>query len=106
MTALTPTDWKNAKGYVDILKPFHDATKIEEGESYVTLSMVLPVLNVLFDRTKAYYLNRNHAGYGITFARNVLGSIEIRFGKYPQFLLRKPHCLATFTDPQFFLMKK
>ena len=39
MVSISAIDWKNARGYVDILKPFHCATKIEEGES---MSLFLP----------------------------------------------------------------
>ena len=28
-------------------------------------------------------------------------SLEDRFGMYPEFMLMKPHCMATFTDPCF-----
>ena len=102
MLPMTAADWKNVRGYVDILKPFHDATKIEEGESYITLSLIIPVLTILYDKTKAYYQSRDHAGYGITFARKILASLKDRFGKYPNFLLSNPHCLlATYSDPRF-----
>ena len=101
MVSLSAADWKNARGYVDILKPFHDATKIEEGETYVTLSLILPVLSILRDKTQAYFNNPRNAGFGLTFARHILASMEDRFGAYPNFLLTKPHCLAPYTDPRF-----
>ena len=101
MIPLTAADWKNARGYVDILKPFHTATKLEEGENYVTLSSVIPVISILHEKTSAYLKNRHNNGFGIMFARNMLASLEDRFGRYPDFLLMKPHCLATFTDPRF-----
>ena len=31
----------------------------------------------------------------------MVASVEDRFGKYPDFLLMRPHCLATFSDPRF-----
>ena len=98
---MTAIDWKNARGYFDILKPFHSATKIEEGENYHTAALIIPVISILYDKTLAYTKNRNHNGFGISFARNILASLEDRFGKYPQFLLLKPQCLATITDPRF-----
>ena len=101
MTPLTAADWKNARGYVDILKPFHCATKIEEGENYHTAALIIPVLSILHNKTQAYINNRNHNGFGISFARNILASLEDRFGPYPQFLLLQPQCLATITDPRF-----
>ena len=48
---LSPCDWKNAQGYVDILKPFHTATKIEEAENYLTLSSIIPILTILHQKT-------------------------------------------------------
>ena len=98
---LSAADWKNAKGYVEILKPFHRATKIEEGEKYVTLSTVIPVLSILHDLTSGYAKDRTHNGYGVGFAKNILASLEDKFGKFPNFMLMRPHCLATFTDPRF-----
>ena len=35
------------------------------------------------------------------FCQYVLASLEDRFGTYPQFMLMKPHCMATITDPSF-----
>ena len=37
----------------------------------------------------------------MTFARNLLASVEDRFGRHPDYLLFKPHCLATFSDPRY-----
>ena len=101
MKPLTTIDWRNAHGYIEILQPFHKATKIEESETDLTLPSVIPVISILYDKTKAYIANRAHAGFGIGFARAMLASIDDRFGKFPRFLLMKPHCLATFSDPRF-----
>ena len=98
---ISAADWKNLRGYIDILKPFHAATKIEQGEQYITLSSVIPVISILHEKTSAYVRNKNHSGFGIGFAKNVLASLEDRFGMYPNFMLMKPHSLATFTDPRF-----
>ena len=96
---ISAADWKNLRGYIDILKPFHAATKIEEGEQYVTLSSVIPVISILHKKTSAYVRNENHSGFGIGFAKNVLASLEERLRMYPNFM--KLHSLATFTDPRF-----
>ena len=101
MVPLTPTDWKNGRGVFEVLEPFHTATKLEEGSSYLTLASVIPVLLILGQSTKSYFNDRNHIGYGITFARNILSSLENRFGVYPDYLELQPHCFATFTDPRF-----
>ena len=101
MRPLTATDWKNCRGYVDVLEPFLAATKIEESESVLTLSSVIPALSVLYERTSSYIANRSHAGYGTTLARNLLSAIDDRFGMNQTFFLQKPHCYATLSDPRF-----
>ena len=101
MHALTSIDWKNAKGFSEVLQPFLVASKIEEGEKYLTLSSVIPVLHVLSQKTTSYFKNKDNNGYGIVFAKNILASLEDRFGKFPDFMLLKPHCYATFSDPRF-----
>ena len=101
MEPISSVDWKNAQGYVNVLKPFHEATKVEEGETSVTLSSVIPVIGILHEKTTAYYKSHLNHGFGITFAKNITASVEDRFGKYPKFFLKMPHCLATFSDPRF-----
>ena len=39
--------------------------------------------------------------FGIGFAKNILASLSDRFGRYPQFMLMRPHVLATITDPRY-----
>ena len=40
-------EWKIAESYVKVLKPFEDVTSMLSASRYPTLSMVIPVLNVL-----------------------------------------------------------
>ena len=40
-------EWKTADSYVKVLKPFEDVTSMMSASRYPTLSMVIPVLNVL-----------------------------------------------------------
>ena len=40
-------EWKTAESYVKVLKPFEDVTSMMSASRYPTLSMVIPVLNVL-----------------------------------------------------------
>ena len=101
MFLLLPSDWKNTKGYVEILRPFNRSTKIEEGVKYVTLSTVIPVISILYELTSSYSRDRNHNRFGIGFAKNILSSLEDKFGKYPHFMLKKTLCIATFSDPRF-----
>ena len=104
MHPISTIDWKNGRGFVDVLKPFEKATKIGEGEKYLTLSSIIPMLSILREKTMDYFKNPSKNGFGVTFARNILASVEDRFGKYPAYLLLKPHCFATFSDPRFSLI--
>ena len=101
MRPISPIDWKNATGYVEIMRYFEIATKIQEGEKYLTLSSLIPVLIVLRQKLNSYIQNRDNCGFGIGFAKNLLVSMYDRFGKYPNFMLLRPHCYATFSDPRF-----
>ena len=94
-------DWKNGRGFADVLEIFLIATRIQEGEKYLTLSSVIPVLSILHQKTHQYIKNKDKNGFGITFARNILSSLEDRFGRYPTFLTLKPHCFSTISDPRF-----
>ena len=59
---MTLVDWKNARGNVDVLQPFITATRHEEGESYLTLSSMIPILTILHEKTTAYTRNRENNG--------------------------------------------
>ena len=98
---LSPLDWKNAAGFVEVLRYFAIATKIEEGEQYLTLSSLIPVLIVLRQKLTTFIRNKDNCGYGIGFAKNMISSLEDRFTSYPSFMRMKPHCYATFSDPRF-----
>ena len=94
-------DWKKIQGFAEVLKPFETATKVAEGEKYLTLSSVIPMLTILREKTMSYFKNPSNRGFGVTFAKNLLASVEDRFGRFPDFLLLKPYCLATFSDPRY-----
>ena len=97
----TAADWKKLRGFSDVLKPFQTASRIAEGEKYLTLSSIIPMLSILREKTIAYTKDPLNRGFGVTFARNLLASLDDRFGRHPDFLLRKPYCLATFSDPRW-----
>ena len=101
MESVTAADWKKPHGFADVLRPFQTATKLAEGEKYLTLSSIIPMLTVLREKTVSYFKNSANNGFGITFAKNLLASIEDRFGRYPELLLKQPYCLATFVDPRY-----
>ncbi len=44
---LTPYEWRTAADYVKTLQPFEEATNLMSGSRFPTLSMVIPVLNIL-----------------------------------------------------------
>ena len=96
---VTQTDWKNLQGFSEVMEPCQIATKIEEGDSYLTLPTAIPVLHILRQKISAYITNPANSGYGITFARNIVSALEDRFGS--QFLKMRPHCFSTFCDPRY-----
>ena len=99
---MTHDDWSNLKAFIAILKPFHSASMIEQGDSYVTISASIPIILTLNQKMNAYVRNPDNIGYGIGFAKKILASLEDRFGRNLSFLEKKPYCLATFADPRFF----
>ena len=42
---LTSYEWKTVEEYVEVLKPFEEATRILSATRYPTASMTIPVLN-------------------------------------------------------------
>ena len=101
MRSVTNADWKKLHCFVDVLQPFKIATKQAEGEKYLTLASIIPMQSVLREKTTAYLKNPANQGYGQTFAKNMLASLEDRFGHHPNYLLTKPYCFATFSDPRY-----
>ena len=101
MIALTAADWKKVHGFIAALQPFQAAAKIAEGERYSTSASIIPMLSVVRNKTNAFIRDPANQGYGITFAKKLLASLEDRFGNFPSFYLRQPYSLATFSDPRF-----
>jgi hypothetical protein len=99
MSSLTTSDWRMGSGFIEVMRPFAEVTKHQEGENYQTLSSVIPLLTILHDLTSRYFKNQTNSGYGITYARHTLSSMEDRFGYYPDFMLEEPFLFATFSDP-------
>ena len=44
---MTPADWKVAKELVKVLKPVEETTTFWSGQSYVTISSILPMAQAL-----------------------------------------------------------
>ena len=55
----------------------------QEDEKYLTLASIIPMQSVLREKTTAYLKNPANQGYGQTFAKNMLASLEDRFGHHP-----------------------
>lgn len=51
---LTATELQTIKEFIHLLKPFEEATKIIYGESYVTASKIIPVINILKRKLEMY----------------------------------------------------
>ena len=49
---LTPYEWRTAADYCKTLKPFEEATTLMSGSTYPTVSMVIPVLNILLKKLR------------------------------------------------------
>ena len=49
---MTPADWKVAKELVKVLKPVEETTTFWSGESYVTISSILPMAQALKDNVQ------------------------------------------------------
>ncbi|XP_041374435.1 E3 SUMO-protein ligase ZBED1-like [Gigantopelta aegis] len=87
---LSAHEWKTAEEYVQVLRPFEDATTIMSATRYSTLSMVIPVLNTLCDEMKAAELN--------TFGECIIKNINNRWPDYEKTQL---FYIATVLDPRF-----
>ena len=59
------------------------------------------MISVVIDRLKTFIRDPANRGFGVTFAKNLLAAIEDRFGSFPDYYLRPPYSLATFSDPRF-----
>lgn len=74
---LTNAQWKMAGGLVKMLAPFKEATEDLCGETYPTLSMVIPILHCL-DKQTCNIITTAESGSGIVFARNLVKSLKSR----------------------------
>lgn len=83
-------EWKTAENYVKVLKPFEDVTSMMSASRYPTLSMVIPVLNVLKQQMDESEMN--------DFGEQICENIKERWPDYESNLdLAVPALL----DPRF-----
>ncbi|XP_067211677.1 zinc finger BED domain-containing protein 4-like [Linepithema humile] len=92
---LTAFELQAAKEFVQLLKPFNEATKIICGEHYLTGSKVIPIINTL--KNKLHMLAPN-TEIGIHFKHELQRQFSKRFND-----IEKNHTLAisTILDPRF-----
>ena len=70
---LTDTQWALLKDVDTILKPFMLAQELLEGEKYVTLSLVVSVIEKIRKNLKAELLNTEHSEYVTSVESTVPG---------------------------------
>lgn len=83
-------EWKTAESYVKVLKPFEDVTSMMSASRYPTLSMVIPVLNVLKQQMDGSEMD--------DFGRKVCGNINERWPDYESNL---DLAIPALLDPRF-----
>ena len=83
-------EWKVAESYVQVLKPFEEVTSMMSATRYSTLSMVIPLLNVLCEKMQLTHMN--------DFAKEILKNIKNR---WPDYETNELFSVATYLDPRF-----
>ena len=92
---LTDNELDLMQEIVDVLEPLLDATTQISGQSYTTLSLVIPIATNLFN----IYANEPNDGLcetTIFFKEKIMDSIKTRFGN---FNTNKAYVCATILDP-------
>ena len=94
----TIEQWEEMKELINILEPFKKATEVLSGESYPTLSSVIPILHGII--TFLDRLDENlHSASGHLLVTFLKSNLAIRF---PDNLASsEPHILSKIIDPRF-----
>jgi hypothetical protein len=90
VTNLQNYEWRTAESYVKVLKPFEDVTSMMSASRYPTLSMVIPVLNVLKQQMDESEMDE--------FGKQISKNIEERWPEYESNL---DLAIPTLLDPRF-----
>lgn len=92
---LTASELHAVKEFVQLLKPFDEATRIICGEHYITGSKVIPIVNTLKNKLDIFVPNTEIGSY---FKRELERQFSKRFNN-----IEKVHSLAisTILDPRF-----
>jgi hypothetical protein len=83
-------EWKTADNYVKVLKPLEDVTSMMSASRYPTLSMVIPVLNVLKQQMDESEMN--------DFGEQICENIKERWPDYENNL---DLAIPALLDPRF-----
>lgn len=94
---LSSTEWRLVEGVVEIMKPFAEATRESSGNSYPTASMIIPMIHCLKAATSNFVRQNDHTP-GITFARNLIMTLNSRF---PLYKTDDVNALCTIVDPRY-----
>jgi hypothetical protein len=82
---------------VNILQPIGQTCTELSGESYPTLSMVIPLTSSI-QTLLENYIKTTGKGSGLAFAKQLLKAIKARF---PNYRKMKPNAVAMFMYPRF-----
>lgn len=92
---LSASELQSTKEFVQLLKPFEDATKIICGEHYLTASKVIPIVNILRNKLQAFEPSTD---IGHHFKKALIDQFMKRFDSMEQVSLL---AIATILDPRF-----
>lgn len=92
---LSASELQSTKEFIQLLKPFEDATKIICGEYYLTASKVIPIVNTLKNKLEAFEPTTD---IGHRFKKALKDQFKKRFENIEQVSLL---AIATILDPRF-----
>ncbi|XP_024879336.1 zinc finger BED domain-containing protein 1-like, partial [Temnothorax curvispinosus] len=92
---LTASELQSTKEFVELLKPFEEATKIICGEYYLTASKVIPVVNILKNTLQAFEPSTD---IGHHFKKALKDQLSKRFETIEHV---SSLAMATILDPRF-----
>lgn len=99
-SSLTAVEWIVVKELCIVLRPFESATKVVSGETYMTASMILPIVNALTDvcskmKNKPEFDSRTHE------VVNSISNAMKNKNSWGNIYLSKTLAKCTFLDPRF-----
>ncbi|EZA53596.1 Zinc finger BED domain-containing protein, partial [Ooceraea biroi] len=92
---LIASELQTAKEFISLLQPFEEATKLVCGESYVTASKVIPIVNTLKCKLEECEPTTDSGGH---MKKMLLEEFSKRFSNIEQVSLL---AIATILDPRF-----